>query len=549
VANEIEIVIKSKDMTSGFDKTTTSAGKLKSALGEVGKMAGGFLAADVLGAGAEKLLGFMSDGIGLATDLGEAISKVDQVFGESGAEIEDWASTAAESLGMSKREAATAAGDFGNLFDMMGVGDQAAADMSKALVQAAVDLGSFNNADATDVIDSMTSAFRGEYDSIQQFLPSINAASVEQKALAMTGKESADQLSEQDKMMAIVTMSTQELGKATGDFARTAEGAANAQKIANAELENAQTALGEQLIPLQMKFIELQSELARVLTEEVIPRLVEFKTWLKENEDTVRAVAYVLGGLLAGALAVCLLLFVAIATPIVLLIGLYRELQPIISEVADRLSAFFDMVAHKIAENIGTITGFRDKAISLFASLGGTIEGWKNGAISALSQFIGFIQGLPGRIAAAASGMWTSISNGFRAMVNMIIGWWNRLSFSVPKINIPSVDVPGLGKVGGGSIGGQTFRPPQIGYLASGGTRSGLALVGERGPELLDMGAGGHVIGANRTAAMLARGGGAAPIIININVEGTVRSDRDLVKMIGREIDRGAIPGLSRSIA
>jgi hypothetical protein len=75
-----------------------------------------------------------------------------------------------------------------------------------------------------------------------------------------------------------------------------------------------------------------------------------------------------------------------------------------------------------------------------------------------------FIGGLPGRIRSAASGMWDGISDAFRAAINAVIGWWNRLSF--PTFDIPSVDVPFLGTIGGGSIGGWDL--PNIPSLASG---------------------------------------------------------------------------------
>jgi hypothetical protein len=61
-----------------------------------------------------------------------------------------------------------------------------------------------------------------------------------------------------------------------------------------------------------------------------------------------------------------------------------------------------------------------------------------------------------------------------------------------------------LGDIGGGSIG-----VPSIPYLAAGGTAigGGLAWVGEKGPELLQMQAGARVISNPDSRAML--GGGS----------------------------------------
>ena len=89
-------------------------------------------------------------------------------------------------------------------------------------------------------------------------------------------------------------------------------------------------------------------------------------------------------------------------------------------------------------------------------------------------SIVGFVKKLPGRIAAAASGMFDGIKNAFREAINFIIRAWNGLDLSL-TIPIANKTV---------SIG-----TPNIPELATGGTvtRPGAALVGERGPELLSL--------------------------------------------------------------
>lgn len=103
------------------------------------------------------------------------------------------------------------------------------------------------------------------------------------------------------------------------------------------------------------------------------------------------------------------------------------------------------------------------------------------------NALIGFITGLPGRISAAAHGMWDGIKDSFRAAVNFIIRGWNSLSFHIPSVD---THIPGVGRVGG-----MTLSVPDIPYLASGGdvTRAGIAMVGERGPERLYLPSGAQV--------------------------------------------------------
>lgn len=124
-------------------------------------------------------------------------------------------------------------------------------------------------------------------------------------------------------------------------------------------------------------------------------------------------------------------------------------------------------------------TGWKNAAISA-----------KNGIVSAFNHVVSFFRGMPGKIGRAASGMFNGIKNAFRSAVNWIIGKWNNLSFGISgkHVSLPfgkSFDVPGF-----------RLNTPNIGYLAAGGAAIAgrTYLVGEKGPELLEMGStSGHV--------------------------------------------------------
>src|SRR5690606_35639427 len=145
---------------------------------------------------------------------------------------------AAQNLGLAKGAALDAAGGFGNMFDQLGLTESASADMSKEIIGLAADFSSFHNADITEVLEAQSAAFRGEYDSLQRFLPLMSAATVEQKAMAMTGKENAGELTAQEKALATYQLMLEGAGAAQGDFAATSDQAANSQRIAAAEMEN-----------------------------------------------------------------------------------------------------------------------------------------------------------------------------------------------------------------------------------------------------------------------------------------------------------------------
>ncbi len=147
------------------------------------------------------------------------------------------------------------------------------------------------------------------------------------------------------------------------------------------------------------------------------------------------------------------------------------------------------------------VTGFLSGALEVikkvwgFSPLGLIINNW--------DSIVGFFGGIPGKIGAVLGGVGDAIKGAFKTPFNAVAGFWNRsigkLSFKVPDW------VPGMG--------GKGFSFPKIPMLAKGGniTRTGMAIVGEAGPELLKLPTGAQV-------SPLARGEGGAGRTVQINV-------------------------------
>lgn len=192
-----------------------------------------------------------------AVSLGETINKNSEVFGRNAAAIEQWADGADRDFGQSKQQALAAAASFGNMFQQLDMGLGPATRMSKGMVELASDFASFHDADITEVLAAQEAAFRGEYDAVQRFVPVINAAAVEQRALADTGKTSNAELTAGEKAAAAYALMVEGAGKAVGDFDRTNDSAANKQRILNAEWANMRAELGAGVIPVLSKAIDV----------------------------------------------------------------------------------------------------------------------------------------------------------------------------------------------------------------------------------------------------------------------------------------------------
>lgn len=237
----------------------------------------------------------ITESIGMASDLSETISKVETLFGDSAAGILEWSSTAAGAMGMTQEAALDHLGTIGNTFLQLGQDIDTAGQQSQTLVQLAADLGSFHNADPTEILEGMSAAFRGEYDALQRYVPMINAANVEQRALADTGKASAKELTALDKATAAYALTIEGAGAATGDFARTSDSWSNSMKTLNSYWAEFKTLIGETLLPvlepLLNKVKELASEwlpkLSDYIRANVIPAMEDwaanFDTWWADH--------------------------------------------------------------------------------------------------------------------------------------------------------------------------------------------------------------------------------------------------------------------------
>ncbi|WIM97708.1 phage tail tape measure protein [Actinoplanes oblitus] len=146
----------------------------------------------------------------------------------------------------------------------------------------------------------------------------------------------------------------------------------------------------------------------------------------------------------------------------------------------------------------------RNKAASAFDSVRNKVTSWYN-----------WIVGIPGRVSAKLRSTFDGLASSARSAFNSVAGFWNRtvgsLGFQAPSW------VPGMG--------GKGWSVPDIPYLANGGTitGAGLAMVGERGPELLSLNRGAQVTPLNRAGA----GGGR--FVLEIDVTG---QDAEMVRWL-----------------
>jgi len=190
-----------------------------------------------------------------ASDLNETISKVGVIFGDADKQIQEFAKTAASSLGQTRQQALDAAATFGIFGKAAGLAGTDLAKFSTDFTTLASDLASFNNTTPEQAINAIGAALRGEAEPLRQYGVLLNDATLKQAALELGIYDGNGALTAQQKILAAQKVIFEQTGDAQGDFARTSDGLANQTRILQAQLENVVTVIGTALLPVAQELV------------------------------------------------------------------------------------------------------------------------------------------------------------------------------------------------------------------------------------------------------------------------------------------------------
>lgn len=230
----------SDDIAGLSRQAQTTNDKLASLGAGIGNWATGIAVAFA----ANEVRRFAADSIQAFSNLNESVNKSQVIFKDASGTIAEFAKTAVRDLGMSQRVATEAAATFGNIFVAMGMGRQAAADMSTDLVQLAADLASFNNTTSEVALEKLRAGMIGEAEPLRVFGILLDANAVKLKALEMGFASLGGEVSNAAKLQARYALIMEQSKDAQGDHARTSGDLAGSLRIQKAAVEDLQAAFG-----------------------------------------------------------------------------------------------------------------------------------------------------------------------------------------------------------------------------------------------------------------------------------------------------------------
>ena len=277
---KIKILSDTKGFTSGLDQAQTRLGKVKagfqSALGPATAIGGGLAALGKLVSGS-------------ASDLNESANAVRVTFGAQAAAVEALSRKAATSVGLSSSEFNGMAVQFSSFANAIGGGGAASVGVLDQMSTRMADFASVMNLDVAEAAEKFQAGLAGETEPLRKFGIDLSAANVEAYAYSNGIASAGKPLTETQKIQARYALLMQQTAKTQGDFRNTTDQAANAQRLANAQWENARAKLGTALLPA----------IASVMTA-----FAGLATWVSENSTLVTTLAAVIGGLVIVVWAV-----------------------------------------------------------------------------------------------------------------------------------------------------------------------------------------------------------------------------------------------------
>lgn len=242
---------------------------------------------------------------------------------------------------------------------------------------------------------------------------------------------------------------------------------------------------------VQTTVLPALGQFAAFLLTNVIPTLLKLEAWIQTAVlPTIQTLATVF---LQNVLPALEQVWTSIAE------NLLPALEHLMSKILPILTPLLQLLGwilqHIVGPAIALVFFLLGKLIDVIA----TIIGW-------IGDFLGWLGNLKDKgldaagaafqkLGQIAGGVWDGIKTSAKGAINSVIDVIDGLIRAINGIHIhvPKIDLPGGGSIGGGDISFPQI--PQIPHLARGGvlTRSGAVLVGDAGPEYLNLPRGAQV--------------------------------------------------------
>lgn len=482
----------------------------------------------------------------MASDLQENIGKTTEVFKTNSDEVLKWSKTSLKSYGLAQSSALDMASLYGDMGTGMGLSTNEAAKMSMTLTGLAADLASFKNIDSAVAQNALKSIYTGETESLKNLGIVMTETNLKEYALSKGIRTNIQDMKQNEKVQLRYNYVMSMTKNAQGDFLRTGGNIANQMRVFKESTKELSAHIGGLLLPKITPLIKKANEFVSSLGE------------INETQlFTIMKIGFALASIgplmkgfsmATGAVSVFLKLMSVTSLPmvaVILSLGaalylLYKNFDLVKEKSAGVLSVFkneFGAVLPSLEELFTSLK-------ALFVSILPVVSTVLGGALGLVAGFVthlgGFIQGiitvltglsdfLTGVFTLDFKKAWDGIKGIVSGVVQAIIGLINAVTSAIGGMIQGLKDGLSLGKDTANKIKGTSARGTTGTYgkgtqrgtsgtygrrplthgkagkkvpMYAGGVnnfRGGLAIVGEKGAELVNLPKGSNVTPHDRT--------------------------------------------------
>lgn len=229
----------------------------------------GQIAAAGLAAAGVAAVGFAVSSVKAASDAQQSLGGTQAIFGKFAEGVVQTSNNAAKQFGLSANEYRENANLIGSLLKNQGVAMKDLAGQTQNLVGTGADLAATYGGPTKDAVNALASAFKGEFDPLQQYGITLKQSTINTEALRVANVKSTTEFNKLSsaQQQAALRQATQNLitkqsTDAQGQFAKQTNTLAEQQQILGAQFDNIRAKVGTFLLPILTKLFSYLNDTA-----------------------------------------------------------------------------------------------------------------------------------------------------------------------------------------------------------------------------------------------------------------------------------------------
>lgn len=386
---KVRMTLDSSNFNSGMSQAQSKMSSFKGKMKEVGS--GLQNVGKVMTATGVGMIGAVGGIVAKGAEWSASVESVNFLYGNLDKSVQKAIQSNmanAKSLGMTEQQYKSNATSLATFLSNMGFTNDEIANMSEKSMTLAADLGALADVPVDQAMGDFKSALMGNYEALDKYGVNISAATLENSEYVQSLGKSWNQLSDNEKMMAVYNEVMRQSASAQGLAKQESESFGSQMRLLKESIGETVGQLGDALLPILEPIVSKMQEVVEKVSK-----------WIQENPKLAQAILIVVGAV--GAL-------LAIAGPIVMAIGM-----------ASVAMAGFSMASLPV---IGTIAAIVAGIVLLVAAIALIATNWdsiKAKTIEVWNNIKTFCMNTWNSIKASASAIWNGIKTG---IVNIVQG-------------------------------------------------------------------------------------------------------------------------------